>query len=377
MKQILFLLLAVFNIIHCAAQGNIRIEIVSKPGLHITDTLYIAGSFNNWQPSLSTFRFSKNEKGIDYLELKDVPAGFYEYKITRGSWSKAESTAAGQSLSNRSIRFSKDTVLQLTIAGWVDDFPGRPPVSTKSKQVFIADTAFYIPQLQRHRRIWIYLPQDYFTSKKRFPVLYMQDGQNLFDALTAPYGEWGADEMMDTIKSSQQCIIVGIDHGDRYRLTEYNPFDSRFGKGEGDQYVDFIVTTLKPFIDSVYRTKTGKENTMIAGSSMGGLISFYAAIRYPDVFGGAGVFSPSFWIAPMMADELKKQNNIEKPAVYFVCGDEESNTMVTDMKAFYELAKQNGYKHLFFKTVAGGRHNEHFWQQEFYECYQWLRRQIR
>ncbi|WP_407522520.1 alpha/beta hydrolase-fold protein [Lacibacter sp. MH-610] len=377
MKQILFLLLAGFNFIHCAAQGTIRIEIVSKPGLHTTDTLYIAGSFNNWQPSLAAYRFSKNEKGIDYLELKDVPQGFYEYKITRGSWSKTESTSGGQSISNRSIRFSRDTVLQLTIEGWMDDFPGRPPVSTKSKQVFIADTAFYMPQLQRHRRIWIYLPEDYFTSKKHFPVLYMQDGQNLFDALTAPYGEWGADEMMDTIKSSQQCIIVGIDHGDRYRLTEYNPFDSRFGKGEGNKYVEFIVTTLKPFIDSVYRTKPGRESTMIAGSSMGGLISFYAALKFPEVFGGAGVFSPSFWIAPMMADELKKQNSSAKPAFYFVCGDQESNTMVTEMKAIYDVAKQSGYKNLFFKSVPGGRHNERFWQQEFYECYQWLRRQIR
>ena len=115
MKQILFLLLAVFNFIHCAAQGTIRIEIVSKPGLHTTDTLYIAGSFNNWQPSLAAYRFSKNEKGIDYLELKDMPQGFYEYKITRGSWSKTESTSGGQSISNRAIRFSRDTVLQLTI----------------------------------------------------------------------------------------------------------------------------------------------------------------------------------------------------------------------------------------------------------------------
>lgn len=377
MKQLFILVIAVCNFIFCFAQGTIRIEIVSKPPQHKNDTLYIAGSFNNWEPSSLNYRFQKDESGRDYLVLNEVPSGFYEYKITRGSWSKTESASNGQSLSNRTIRFTKDTILKISIEGWMDDFPSRPPVTTKSKQVFIADNAFYMPQLQRHRRIWIYLPQDYFVSKKRFPVLYMQDGQNLFDALTAPYGEWGADEMMDSLKGSQQCIIVGIDHGDKFRLTEYNPYDSRFGKGEGAAYIEFIVKTLKPYIDSVYSTKPGREHTSIAGSSMGGLISFYAALKYPEVFGGAGVFSPSFWIAPSLIDELKKQRSTKNPAFYFVCGDQESNTMVADVKAVYDVLQQEGYKHLQFKTVPGGRHNERFWQQELYECYLWLRRQMR
>ena len=91
-------------------------------------------------------------------------------------------------------------------------------------------------------------------------------------------------------------IVVAIDHGGTKRINEYCPYDMEgFGKGEGDQYLQFLVKTLKPYIDKNYRTKKDKENTYIAGSSMGGLISMYAVLKYPYVFGGAGVFSPAFW----------------------------------------------------------------------------------
>jgi predicted alpha/beta superfamily hydrolase len=379
MRQIyfLFLFLILCSFFVCAQQG-LRIEILSKPSTHQQDTLYIAGSFNNWNPALSLYRFQKDEKGNEYIVLKGLQAGVTEFKITRGGWNKTESSATGTAISNRIIQFKNDTTVVISIAGWVDDFPSRPPVSTKSKQVFIVDTAFFMPQLQRTRRVWIYLPESYALTQKRYPVMYMQDGQNLFDALTAPYGEWGVDEMMDSLRDGKQSIIVGIDHGGSARLTEYNPFDSRFGKGEGDAYADFIVHRLKPFIDSAYRTKSERKYTLIAGSSMGGLISFYAAHKYPGIFGGAGVFSPSFWLTPQLTQEiLNKKSNI-KPAYYFVCGEQESDKMVSDMKQVADALMKQGHKKVFVKTVKDGRHNESFWQKEMIDCFMWLQKnQIR
>jgi metallo-beta-lactamase class B len=374
--RLLFFLIAFGNQETILAQV-LRIEIASKPLKHPEDTLFIAGSFNNWQPSLLPYRFLKSEKGVEYIELKGLQSGIIEFKITRGNWSKTESNSKGQSINNRVFHVKSDTLIHIDVEGWIDDFPSRPPVTTKSKQVFFMDTAFYMPQLQRTRRIWVYLPEEYFSTKKRFPVMYMHDGQNLFDARTAAFGEWGVDEMMDSLRTSHQCIIVGIDHGERFRLIEYNPFDSRFGKGEGDAYVDFIVQTLKPYIDSLYKTRPGRESTFISGSSMGGLISFYAVLKYPMVFGGAGIFSPSFWIAPSLINEIEKRKSAVQPALYFVCGEQESNTMVADVKKIYNELQRNQYKKLFLKIVPQGRHQEQFWQQEMYECYRWLYRYIK
>ncbi len=121
----------------------------------------------------------------------------------------------------------------------------------------------------------------------------MHDGQNVFDDSTSFAGEWGVDETLDSISShGKEIIVVAVDHGGQKRINEYCPYDmEKFGKGEGNQYVDFLVKDLKPFIDKNYRTEKDKQNTFIAGSSMGGLISMYAVLKYPGVFGGAGVFS--------------------------------------------------------------------------------------
>lgn len=352
----------------------LRIEIVSKPQQHSSDTLFIAGSFNNWNPSSKYFIFQKSDNGKEYIELKGMPQGIVEYKITRGGWNSTEVSSAGSAIFNRILNLRGDTTVQIAVEGWIDDFPSRPPVTSKSKNVFIVDTAFYIPQLNRSRRIWIYLPEGYALSRRHYPVVYMHDGQNLFDNLIAPFGEWGVDEMMDSIKESRQSIVVGIDHGGSTRLTEYNPYASRFGKGEGGAYLEFLVSRLKPFIDSAYRTKKERTYTFIAGSSMGGLISMYAVLKYPDVFGGAAVFSPAFWIAPQMINDAREFKSNYKPAIYFVCGELESDKMVSDMKGVYDAIRQTGNTHLFFKTVPQGRHNEAFWKSEMYDCYNWLQR---
>src|SRR5436309_9793997 len=162
--------------------------------------------------------------------------------------------------------------------------------------VSLIDDQFYIPQLNRMRRIWMYYPESYLESEKKYPVIYMHDGQNLFDQATAFDKEWQVDETLNSLFA--RCIIVGIDNSE-HRMKEYNFNDhEEHGPGEGRQYMEFIATTLKPYIDATFRTKPEREHTHIAGSSMGGLISLYGALHFASIFGGAGIFSPSLWLVP-------------------------------------------------------------------------------
>jgi predicted alpha/beta superfamily hydrolase len=181
--------------------------------------------------------------------------------------------------------------------------PINRPVTDTGQIITINN--FDIPQLKRQRDIYIYLPVGYATSNKKYPVLYLQDGQNVFRS-TGVMGKnsWGVDSILNTMPADKQCSVVGISHGAKYRLTEYNPYDSKYGKGEGVAYVNFLVETLKPYIDAHYRTKKEARYTAIAGSSLGGLIVTYAVYKFPDIFGTAGVFSSAFWIGPELYNEI-------------------------------------------------------------------------
>lgn len=155
------------------------------------------------------------------------------------------------------------------------------------------------PQLGNQRHLLVYLPPSYKNeSKRHYPVLYMQDGQNLFDNATSFAGEWGVDEAMENLAHQEglEAIVVGIPNSGRNRLAEYSPFpDSQLGGGLGDKYLSFVAHTVKPLIDRDFRTLPDRSNCGIMGSSMGGLISLYAFFHCPDLFGFVGVMSPSLW----------------------------------------------------------------------------------
>ena len=156
------------------------------------------------------------------------------------------------------------------------------------------------PQLHNKRDITVYLPPSYTQGQNQYPVLYMHDGQNLFDPAASFAGVWRVDETLDYLakKEGLEAIAVGIANMGPKRLDEYSPFvDRSHGGGEGNHYVAFIANTLKPLIDHHFRTLPQRRQTGIMGSSMGGLISLYAFFRREDVFGFAGVMSPSLWFA--------------------------------------------------------------------------------
>jgi predicted alpha/beta superfamily hydrolase len=364
---LVFFLMSVFSM----AQSNVRIALTSLPVSHPSNSnIYIAGSFNNWNPQNEQFKFQQDEKGNYFINLKLNP-GSYEYKITRGGWDKVECTKNGAGVANRILKVEADAAVEINIEGWQDQFNAKPKLSTASKNVRIVDTAFWIPQLKQTRRVWIYLPVGKPLHETRFPVLYMHDGQNVFEDTTSFSGEWGVDEFLDS-SNLKQCIVVAIDNGANKRMNEYNPYDNeRFGKGEGNDYIDFIVKTLKPFIDKHYQTQ--KRKTYIAGSSMGGLISMYALMKYPKVFTGAGVFSPSFWAAPKIFEALKKKSKKIKANIFFFAGKQEGDQMVSDMlKAFQSLAARKSKAKIKIVIRDEGRHNETTWRKEFPLGFEWI-----
>ncbi len=360
---------------------SVRFLLESLPGNHPSgSSIFLAGSFNRWNPADTLYQFHQDAGGQYFLQIS-LPEGNHEYKITRGSWEKVECTGTGASIGNRQLNPATNSEIKLTVAGWQDLLGIKEKPSTFSKQVSILDTAFYIPQLNRKRTIRIYLPADYAGSKKRYSVMYMQDGQNLFDDRTSYAGEWGVDEYLDSMVK-RPCIVVAIDHGGEYRMNEYCPFDFVLGQnqskkqiGEGKAYVSFIVNTLKPFIDKKLRTKKEKEHTFIAGSSMGGLISLYAALAYPKTFGGAGVFSPSVWICK---NELLAFAKVKGPLmssrIFFYSGKQESREMVPDMLTIFETLQKRSKSRMTVIIRDEGQHNERTWRKELPGFFQWILR---
>ncbi|NUY82401.1 alpha/beta hydrolase [Flavobacterium sp. MAH-1] len=240
--------------------------------------------------------------------------------------------------------------------------------STASKQVstFELDA----PTLGTTKKIWVWLPKDYDAVKDNYPVLYMHDAQNLFDAKTSFVGEWNVDETLESLNA--KVIVVGIEHGNEKRIDELTPFKhEKYGGGKADSYLDFIVKTLKPEIDKRYRTKTDVKNTAIMGSSLGGLVSFYAVLKYPDVFGKAGVFSPSFWFSKDIYAFAEQAPKLKAKKFYFLCGDKEDENMVPDMEKMIAIVKSKKAS-TEQKVVQGGQHNEKLWREHFAEAFLWL-----
>lgn len=356
------------------AQFRITLLIKELPSYHqLNEPVFIAGSFNNWKPDEKTAQLEKDASGVYRISFV-APPGKQEFKFTRGSWERVESGQNGSSVANRVLTVSSDTTIEVSILHWADHFPKKPKVSTASKNVHLVDTSFYIPQLLRYRRVMIYLPESYNRSNKTYPVLYMHDGQNVFDEITAFAGEWGVDEALDTMNAQYgETIVVTIDNSSEKRINEYCPYDmQQFGKGEGNQYVDFLVHTLMPYINRHYKTKRSAKYTSIAGSSMGGLISFYALLKYPNKFGAAGVFSPAFWVAPALKEDIEKKAKKVKGRMYFFAGKQESEHMVTDMLGVFEQMTRLSKADITTVIRAEGKHDEATWRHEFPIFYQWL-----
>jgi len=346
-------------------------------------SVFVAGSFNQWNPAAPEYRLTAESPGHYAITLSDSVRGVINFKFTLGSWDLVEVDSGGADVPNRSLTVPASGALSYegSVPRWRDGTPrpSRPASATAS--VSIVSDSFAIPQLGRTRRVWVYLPPGYATSTRRYPVLYMHDGQNVFDARTSFVGEWGVDETLDSLHALGQgdVIVVAVDHGGQKRFDEYLPWvTARYGGGHGDAYVDFLVKTLKPYVDGHYRTLTDRRHTGVAGSSLGGLISLYAALKYPDVFGRAGVFSPSYWVAPEIYALARRAHPRPGTRIYIVTGGQEGDTpeeYARDHQRMVDTLVAAGFtlgRDLQAALRPDGKHAEWFWRREFPAAYEWL-----
>jgi len=355
--------------------AQLTINVTSVPAdTPDSSNIFIAGNFNSWNPGNPAHQLIDNQNGTYSITFNPSP-GTLEFKFTRGSWDTVEGTAGGGFIPNRTYSYSgAASTVNLTIAGW-EDVSG---LHTATDNVQILDEDYFIPQLNRTRRIWIYLPPDYNTTSKHYPVLYMHDGQNLFDAFYSFAGEWKIDESMNNLFNAGDygAIVVGIDNGGGERFDEYSPwFSPNYNSGgDGEAYVSFLINTLKPHIDSTFRTLPGRDYTVIAGSSLSGLISMYAAAEYPDVFGKAGIFSPAFQVSDSCFLQVMSKTFDEDIRVYFVAGHNESSGMIPDILNMQQILLKQGVDESNIKVVdeLDGAHNEGFWAREYPDAYEWL-----
>ncbi len=216
------------------------------------------------------------------------------------------------------------------------------------------------PQLSNERTVLLYLPATYDTGQKRYPVVYMQDGQNLFDPATAFGGKtWRAGEAMTQLAAAGiEAIVVAPYHMEAQRIEEYNPF-AHWRHGRGVAYVEFVAETLKPIVDHDLRTVPDACGTVIGGSSMGGLISLYAYCVRPDVFGGAMVMSPSLWVANGAVYGVVREQLVPGGRLYVDNGTRESSA-----QPLAALAVEKGYvdgADLLYVQGKGDRHTEPAW----------------
>ncbi|MFV9503860.1 MAG: alpha/beta hydrolase [Oscillochloridaceae bacterium umkhey_bin13] len=255
---------------------------------------------------------------------------------------------------------------------------GRPFRERTFTGTIITVANVYSPQLDNRRDITIYLPPGYDQGQERFPVVYMQDGQNLFDASSSFSGvEWGVDEAMEALaERGVRAIVVGIANMGARRMLEYSPFEHPdHGPGLGDAYLAFLADTLKPYLDRSFRTRPNPSNTLIVGSSMGGLISLYALLCRPDVFGKVGALSPSLWYAERAIFQTVREAAKGQGVLYMDVGSAEGDVMQMQARQLARILSRHGYQagtNLRFNEIIGAGHNEAAWSNRIGPALAWL-----
>lgn len=326
----------------------------------------------NWQHH--SHELIKSETGVYETSLRVQASSIIEFKFTLGTWESVEKGPRFGDISNRKIQADKSQVIDIEIANFAG-FEGESSSHTRhGKFEFIR--SFSSAYLNNHRNILVYLPPSYkHNSDRKYPVLYMHDGNNLFDSNTAFMGvEWEVDEAAEKLIKQdllQEIIIVGV-FNTMARLEEYTPTSSvTMGGGRGPLYLKFLIEELMPVINQKFNTLTGPANTGIMGSSLGGLISLWAGFEHPDVFGRIGSISPSLWW---------DSNFMEK--VYLPTKEQLDHKIWLDMGTFEGLNRQGksvalqdtqrvsnlllrkGYQQghdLFYFEHIGARHDEASW----------------
>lgn len=343
----------------------------------VRDPVYIAGNFQGWNPghgdyALTRVAESRWEITLDFEEGQNL-----QYKFTRGSWDSVEKGPEGQEIANRThVVAAGQETLELTVASWAN--------GTSNSTITGHVEQITVPGFLNERRVWVYLPPAYDDQPDQsYPVLYMLDGQNVFDAVTSFAGEWQVDEALEELIPAGEVspvIVVAVANGELNRILEYTPWaDSQYGGGDGDEHLQAIISVLMPHVNLTYRTLTGPQNTGLAGSSLGGLMALYAGFAHGDTFGRIGSFSPSLWwdedhMTGWVDDQLRPDLQL-----YMDMGTRESGSLVDEnsngvddhidqLRALQEVLTGMGFvmgEDLLTVEDEGAVHNEAAWADRF------------
>lgn len=343
-----------------------KLTIVVVPDAAIRDSthsIFIAGNkqqLGNWNPSVVALK--KQNDSLWKFEASFDSGEIVEFKITRGSWDSEAMYEAGKIPSNTVVKITKDTTVVLRPLLWKTQLRRARPEQA------IRGTVEYHRKLvgdglNYQRDIIVWLPPSYKKNlKKRYPVLYMHDGQNVFDPSTSFAGyDWRVDEVADslmTMKKMEEIIIVGI-YNSPDRLPEYS--DSPLGNA----YVNFVINVVKPLVDSTYRTKPDRKHTAVMGSSMGGVASLIFVWKRPDVFSMAGCLSSAWWYDnEKTLKEIEHYSGPKKDVrIYLDCGGREKD-LVNGYHRMVKILKSKGFnkgKDLAYHLEPAAVHNEQAW----------------
>jgi predicted alpha/beta superfamily hydrolase len=341
--------------------------------------VYVVGNFNNWTTEQTRFKMTRVSNGrfmLTFPPETHLPHRL-EYKYVRGGWENQELDTFGNATPNRVVEnpqgFIRDFVVRWSNYG-LTFTPSFLP------KIHVVSPAFFSPELKKSRRVVALLPHNYDAqTEKRYPVLYLQDAQNLFDD-KSPFGNWGIDKKLAVLaeRGMGDVIVIAVDHAGETRINEYLPPTKarELGHSEGRKYVKFLSKTLKPHIDAQFRTLTDRLHTGIGGSSMGGLISIYAGLIYPETFGRLMIFSPSLWAvqnAPFAAIRFFKPIPTR---IYAYAGGKEGASVVPNVKNFQKVIQAQGFDDtkIGFKLAVdpNGLHDEKRWGEEFPKAVEWL-----
>ena len=345
--------------------------ILTSPDLPSDTPVYITGSveqLGSWNPSRVKMDAQGNHTWTKEISINSPLS--IEYKYTLGTWEREGATANGSPLSNFAVNASQDKTVRDTVLFW-----SKGP-RQRINHGQITGTVRYHRGLKgeglQDRDVIVWLPPGYEADKtRRYPVLYMHDGQNIFDPVTSAFGvDWSIDETADELikkKSIEPLIVVGI-YNTSDRMKEYTPGD------KGTSYMNFVVGVVKPLIDATYRTKPDRKNTIAGGSSAGGIISFMLVWEHSDIFSKAICMSPAFKsLSPDGWDytqTVRSSKGPPKPIFLYIDNggiglDSQLQPGIDDMLA---ALKSKGYRDgkdfIFIKDLTA-KHSESDWAKRF------------
>lgn len=370
----IFTLLLFYVFVNAHAQVVLRIKSLPE-NTPLKARFSIICEQNNWNASDSNFLFNK-VKNDWVLKLPNLSDTFF-YKITRFSNNKIEVDAGFKEIENRMVLPSEKGIVNVNIFNW-SDFKKH---HSDNSNVEILSDSFYSEFLGSARKIWIYLPNDYYTDKqKKFPIIYALQGQNLFDNYTADNTEWRIDETLKSMqyKNDNGCIVVGIEGLKNEADRETDLFYKGFGANDTSlaKYVGlFINYELRPYIDSTYKTKINGDYFAIIGAGKYAQLALTIGLKYPYSFSKIGLFSPIFSHQDSLYNFIENNKRKRPTRVYITVGynDSIAKPETSEKLQSFLLEKADFFdSEVNLETKLKGVHDETFWTTMFKPCYLWL-----